>query len=317
VGVSPPRIGVSACLLGRNVRWDGGHKRDAFLTDTLGPLVEWVPVCPEVELGLGTPRETIRLERHADGVRLVMNATREDLTVRMRRYAEGRVRELEKLDLSGYVLKKDSPSCGVFRVRVHPEKGPATRDGRGAFAAVLTERLPLLPVEEEGRLHDPHLRENFIERVFAWRRLQDFFGGRWTVGGLVALHTSLKLLVMAHSPAAYKALGPLVAGAKAMGRAELRGAYCEGVMHALQQPATRGKHANVLQHMAGYVSEALDAADRAELASTIDDYRKGLVPLVVPVTLLRHHVRRQDVAYLLGQVYLDPHPRELLLRNHA
>jgi uncharacterized protein YbgA (DUF1722 family)/uncharacterized protein YbbK (DUF523 family) len=315
--MSPPRLGISACLLGRNVRWDGGHKRDAFLTDTLGPFVEWVPVCPEVELGLGTPRETIRLERSGKAVRLVMNATREDLTARMRSYAEGRVRELEKLDLCGYVLKKDSPSCGVFRVRVHPEKGPVTRDGRGAFADVLTERLPLLPVEEEGRLHDPGLRENFIERVFAYRRLQEFFAGRWTLGGLVALHASLKLLVMAHSPAAYKALGPLVARAKGMGRAELRARYFEGVMRALQQPATRGRHANVLQHMAGYVSDPLDASDRAELAGTIEDYRKGLVPLVVPVTLLRHHVRRQGVTYLLGQVYLEPHPRELMLRNHA
>jgi uncharacterized protein YbgA (DUF1722 family)/uncharacterized protein YbbK (DUF523 family) len=312
-----PRIGISSCLLGRNVRWDGGHKRDPFLTDTLAAHVEWVPVCPEVELGLGTPRETIRLERDPGGVRLVMNATREDLTERMRRYAETRVRELEKLDLSGYVLKKDSPSCGLFRVRVYPEKGPASRDGRGAFATVLTERMPLLPVEEEGRLHDPHLRENFIERVFAYRRLQAFFATRWTLGGLVALHASLKLLVMAHSPAAYKALGPLVARAKGMDRAALRAGYFTGVMRALEQPATRGRHANVLQHMAGYVSDALDPADREELRATIDDYRRSLVPLIVPVTLLRHHVRRQGLSYLQGQVYLDPHPRELLLRNHA
>jgi uncharacterized protein YbgA (DUF1722 family) len=215
------------------------------------------------------------------------------------------------------VLKKDSPSCGVFRVRVYPEKGPASRDGRGAFAAVLTDRMPLLPVEEEGRLHDPHLRENFIERVFAYRRLQSFFSTRWTLGGLVALHASLKLLVMAHSPAAYKALGPLVARAKGMDRAALRSEYFTGVMRALEQPATRGRHANVLQHMAGYVSDALDPADREELRATIDDYRRSLVPLIVPVTLLRHHVRRQGVSYLQGQVYLDPHPRELLLRNHA
>jgi uncharacterized protein YbbK (DUF523 family) len=166
-----PRVGISSCLLGRNVRWDGGHKRDPFLADTLERLVEWVPVCPEFELGLGAPRDAIHLERRDGVTRLKREADGADLTDAMRDYAERRVRELETLGLSGYVLKKDSPSCGLFRVRVHEEQGglPA-RDGRGVFAAVLTSRLPRLPVEEEGRLHDPVLRQTFLERVFAYRR---------------------------------------------------------------------------------------------------------------------------------------------------
>lgn len=318
---APIRIGVSACLLGQNVRYDGGHKKDAFLTGALDRFVEWVPVCPEVEMGLGTPRETLRLERHGHEVRLIMPRSGVDHTEAMRRYAQNRVRGLAREDLSGYVLKKDSPSCGLERVRLHREPHregtPPSRTGRGLFAEELVRQFPSLPVEEEGRLGDARLRENFIERVFAYRRLTVFFSGRWTLGGLVAFHSAHKLLLMAHSPLAYAQLGRLVAASKNRGRDDLRSAYEEKFMAGLRELATPRRHANVLQHMLGYLSPHVSADERQELLGLIDDHRQGLLPLVVPLALLRHHVRRLRVAYLQGQVYLDPHPKELMLRNHS
>ena len=316
------RIGVSSCLLGRKVRYDGGHKRNAFVVDSLAPYVEFVPVCPEVELGLGTPRETLRLVRRDDEVRMVM-AGGADHTAGMRRYAKRRAAELAKEDLSGYILKKDSPSCGMERVKVYREPRedgrhlPAEKEGRGLFAEALIARHPLLPVEEEGRLGDARLRENFIERVFAYRRLEDMFDGGWGMGDVVRFHTAHKLVLLAHSTEAYRELGRLVAEGKALGRAELRRRYTEGFMAALARMATTRRHTNVLQHMAGYFKKDLDQASKAELQASIEDYHQGLVPLVVPVTLIKHHVRVLGVDYLAGQVYLDPHPRELMLRNHV
>lgn len=311
------RIGISACLLGEPVRYDGEHKRDLYLVETLSRYVEWVPVCPEVELGLGTPRETLRLVRIGEDVRMVMPKTGQDHTEGMRAFAQKRVRELEKEDLCGYILKKDSPSCGMERVRVFDAHGVPAKSGRGLFAEALLRHFPNLPVEEEGRLSDPRLRENFIERVFAYRRLRTLFAARWTVGNLVAFHTSHKLLLMAHSPQAYASLGRLVAEAKKAPRAVLRERYEAEFMQALRQIATPKRHANVLLHVVGYFREKLDADSRRELLSIIDDYRRSLVPLVVPITLLRHYARRFDVSYLRGQIYLEPHPRELMLRNHV
>lgn len=311
------RIGISACLLGQKVRWDGGHKHDPFLTHTLGQLVTFVPVCPEVEAGFGTPRETLRLVDAAGGTRMVETKSALDHTDTMRRYAERRARDLAAENLCGYVLKKDSPSCGVFRVKRYDVHGNSKKDGRGLFAEALIAALPLLPVEEEGRLHDPVLRENFFERVFAYRRLRRLFESSWRAGDLVAFHTREKLLLMAHSPSAYAALGRLVAGAKGRPRAELAAEYQERFLGALAVHATKGRHVNVLQHMAGYFSELLSADERGELEALFAEYRAGRVPLVVPVTLVRHHVRRHAVGYLQGQTYLDPHPKELMLRNHA
>lgn len=314
----PIRIGVSACLLGQEVRFDGGHKRDDFLVDIFGPFVEFVPVCPEVEIGLGVPRETLRLMRdNDDEVRLIANHSGADRTVAMRRYSDRRTAALASDDLSGYVLKKDSPSCGMERVRVYAVDGMPARDGRGLFAEALMRRHPNLPIEEEGRLNDPRLRENFIERVFAFRRLKTFFAGRWTVGGLIAMHTAHKLQLLAHSPRAYSELGRMVANASTMARAELRERYETEFMRALKKMATPARHVNVLQHMAGYFRDRLDHESRRELAAIIEDYRNGLVPLIVPITLVRHYVRSFDIAYLKGQVYLEPHPKELMLRNHV
>lgn len=314
----PIRIGISACLLGEAVRFDGGHKRDAFLTDTLGPYIEWVPVCPEVEIGLGTPRESIRLTRVGDGLRLLGTKSGADHTISMRRYARRRATQLALADLDGYVLKKDSPSCGLHRVRVYGASGqPPARSGRGLFAEELVRRLPELPVEEEGRLSDPRLRENWVERVFVHVRLKELFSARWTVGDLVAFHTAHKLQLMSHSVEQHRRLGRLVAGARSLPRAELSAAYASDLMTALTQLATTRKHANVLQHAAGHLKQVLAHDDRAELRGLIDDYRARLVPLIVPITLIRHHVRRLDVTYLAGQSYLEPHPKELMLRNHV
>ena len=323
-----PRIGISSCLLGQPVRFDAGHKLDPFLVETFGRHVEWVPVCPEVEAGFGTPRETMRLvltgpqqrergERFDPrGIALVLNKQGTDVTERLVSYSRTKAGKLAQARLSGYVLKKDSPSCGMEGVKVYTPAGQALRGGRGLFAEALMARLPNLPVEEEGRLGDPRLRENFVERVFAYRRLCSLFEGRWTVGGVVAFHTAHKLTLMAHSPVAYRALGQLVSAAKARPRGEFAAEYQSRFMRALAIVATPGRQANVLQHMLGYVSNDLDTDARRELLAVIEDHRREQAPLIVPMTLMRHHVRRLKVEYLLGQTWLEPHPRELNLRNH-
>ncbi|MBZ5668593.1 MAG: DUF523 and DUF1722 domain-containing protein [Acidobacteriia bacterium] len=315
---SPPiRIGISSCLLGEQVRYDGGHKRDAYLVDTLGHYLEWVPVCPEVEMGLGTPRDTLRLVRIGEAIRMVMPKTGADHTEGMRSFSSRRVRALAGQDLCGYVLKKGSPSCGMERVRVFDAHGVPTKSGRGLFATALLERFPDLPVEEEGRLADPRLRENFIERVFAYHRLRLLFAGKWKRGDLVRFHTTHKLLLAAHSPRMYGNLGRLVANARALPRSTLSARYAAEFMSALRVIATPKRHASVLQHMAGYFRRQLDDGSRRELLSLIEDYRQGLVPLVVPLTLVRHYFRKFQITYLQGQVYLEPHPKELMLRNHV
>jgi uncharacterized protein YbgA (DUF1722 family)/uncharacterized protein YbbK (DUF523 family) len=311
------RIGVSACLLGREVRYDGGHKYDRFVADTLGGYVSFVPVCPEFEIGLGVPRETLRLVRSGDGVRLIGMQTGTDHTVEMTKYATRKVRELEKTGLCGYVLKKNSPSCGMERVKVYTNAGMPSTSGTGLFAETLLRELSLLPIEEEGRLNDPRLRENFIERVFAYYRLRALFRERWTIADLVRFQEQEKLLLMAHEPSKQRELGRLVAGAKQMPRAAVRDAYTKGFMHAIAKPTQPRRHVNVLQHAAGYLKTLIDAQDRHELLDVIEEYRREIVPLVVPITLLRHHVRKYDVSYLRGQSYLEPHPKELMLRNHV
>jgi uncharacterized protein YbgA (DUF1722 family)/uncharacterized protein YbbK (DUF523 family) len=313
----PVRVGVSSCLLGAEVRWDGGHKRERFLTDVLAPFVEWVPVCPEAELGMGVPREPVHLVREGGALRMLGNRSGEDWTERMRAWAARRAREIESSELCGYVLKKDSPSCGMERVKVKSHAGPGKRDGRGLFAEALLERLPALPVEEEGRLNDAQLRENWIERVFAYRRLRSLFAARWTLGALVGFHAAHKLQLLAHSVEAYRSLGRVVAEAKRTPRAALRERYEREFMAALAVRATRGRHVNVLEHCVGYLRERVAPGVRASLAAQIADYRAGLVPLIVPVAMLRHYVEQLAIDYLAQQTYLDPHPKELMLRNHV
>lgn len=310
------RIGVSSCLLGAKVRFDGGHKKDDFLVNTFGAWVEWIPVCPEVEVGMGTTRESVCLVREGNEVRLVAPRSGLDWTGQMRAYAGRRAAELEAKELAGFVLKKDSPSCGMERVKVYGA-GMPTKSGKGLFAEALLARLPNLPVEEEGRLCDPRLRDNFVERVFAYHRVRTFFAGRWTAGGLVAFHTTHKLQLLAHAPKSYETLGQLVAGAAKLPREKVRQTYENEFMQGLKVIATTRRNANVLQHILGYFKKLLDDTSRRELLGVIEDYAAGLVPLVVPITLIRHYVRLHDVSYLAGQVYLEPHPRELMLRNHV
>lgn len=312
------RLGISSCLLGQEVRYNGGHKRDSYLVNTLGPFVQWYPVCPEVEIGLGTPRETIRLEGDPLQPRLVAPGSGTDLTETMQAWARSRLDAVASWRLHGYVFKKDSPSCGLFRVRVYGSSGVPTRDGRGVFARLLTARFPLLPVEEEGRLRDPLLRENFIERLFIYERWLRFIEHNASAAGLVEFHTAHKMTLLAHHPHLYRELGRLVAQAGSLSFEDLVQRYSTAMAEATRTIATRGRHRNVLQHLLGFFKDSLDAGDRAEISALIDDYAAGLVPLVVPVTLLRHHARRRQVPeWFTRQVYLNPYPRELMLRNHV
>lgn len=314
---APLRLGISRCLLGDEVRFDGGHKRDSFLTEVLGNYVEWVPVCPEVEAGLGTPRESMRLVGDPRHPRLVTIKSGTDHTKALERMSAHRIKELEELDLSGYVFKKDSPSCGIERVRIYNEHGMPGRNGIGLFARAFIEEFPLIPVEEEGRLCDPTLRENFIERVFCYRRWQDFVQSGVTRQAMVQFHTIHKYLLMAHSPQHYQALGRLVGQAHEYRPKELANRYGELFMNALAVKATVRKQVNVLQHILGYFKERLGAQEKAELLDVISEYHQGLTPLVVPLTLIKHYVRIFDVSYIRDQVYLNPHPKELMLRNHV
>ncbi len=314
------RVGVSACLLGEPVRYDGGHKRDPYIVETLGKFFEFVPVCPEVECGLGVPREPMRLEGDPGAPRLVTINTRVDLTDQMRQWALGRVAELADEDLCGYIFKSKSPSSGMARVKVYNDKGVPSPHGTGLFARAFMDRFPRIPVEDEGRLHDAALRENFIERIFTlsrWRKALAGDGQTGLVARIVAFTTTHKLLLMAHSPELARQLGRLTAEAKNWPADALRESYETILMRALARPATPAKHTNVLEHIAGYFKKQLDADEKAELREVIANYRAGLVPLIVPVTLLAHYTRKYDVAYLRDQHYLCPHPVELALRNHV
>jgi uncharacterized protein YbgA (DUF1722 family)/uncharacterized protein YbbK (DUF523 family) len=316
-GTDRPRVGVSACLMGDKVRYDGGHQQDHFLTDTLGKLVEWVGVCPEVECGLPVPRESMRLEGDPDTPRLVTSRTHVDQTDRMLAWARRRTAELEREDLAGFVFKSGSPSSGMERVKVFDGNGVPRKVGVGLFAKTFMDRFPLLPVEDEGRLHDDLIRENFIERIFCIKRYRDTARAAETRGALVAFHTVHKLQLMAHSPKILAEMGKLVAGAKARKTAELFAEYERLLTGALRLHATPGKNANVLMHALGYFKKDLAPAEKQEMLEVIEEYRLEYVPLVVPVTLLRHYVRKYEQPYLREQTFLSPHPAELKLRNHA
>jgi len=310
------KIGVSACLLGEKVRYDGGHKHDRYITDTLGKFFTFVPVCPEVECGMPIPREALRLEGDPAAPRLMTRQSRVDKTGQMLEFCEWKVRELEGEELCGFIFKKDSPSSGLYRVKVY-NNGMAARTGSGLFAAAVARHFPLLPLEEEGRLNDPCIRENFIERVFCCRRWKDFLATSTDLGDLVTFHTRHKLLYMAHSPKVYREMGTLVAGGKTMETRELFRRYEEMMMAGLAQHATVSKNTNVLQHIMGYFKKDLSAGEKAELLEVIGRYHGHLVPLIVPLTLLKHYVAKYDKTYLKDQFYLEPHPAELMLRNHV
>jgi len=311
------KLGISTCLLGENVRYDGGHKLDRFLTDTLGQYVEYVPVCPEVECGVGVPRESMHLEGDPESPRLVTIRTKQDMTERMVSWAKKRVVELEKEGLYGFIFKSDSPSSGMERIRVYNEKGMPVKKGVGIFARIFMDHFPLLPVEDEGRLHDPKLRENFIERIFTLKRWREVLTKKESRGNVVDFHTRHKLLILSHSPKHSQLIGKLVARAKDIPLKELYQQYQTILMEALQLKTTPKKNTNALMHMMGYFKEKLSSDEKQELLEVIDHYRDGYIPLVVPVTLISHYVRKYNQTYLNQQVYLNPHPLELQLRNHV
>ncbi|MGA7878113.1 MAG: DUF523 and DUF1722 domain-containing protein [Desulfoferrobacter sp.] len=311
------KLGISTCLLGEPVRYDGGHKLDRFLKDTLGQYVQYVPVCPEVECGLGIPRESMHLEGDPGAPRLITTRTRRDMTDQMQNWAQQRVRELERENLCGFIFKSNSPSSGMERVKISDDKGMPRKIGIGIFAGIFMQHFPLLPVEEEGRLHDPRLRENFIERIFVFKRWREMVDGRKRTSSMVDFHTRHKLLIMSHSPKHYNLMGKLVAKAKEIPADDLYLQYSVLLMEALKLRATAKKNTNVLHHIMGYFKKRLSADEKQELLEVIEYYHKEHFPLIVPITLINHYVRKYDQPYLKIQHYLNPHPIELQLRNHV
>jgi uncharacterized protein YbgA (DUF1722 family)/uncharacterized protein YbbK (DUF523 family) len=311
------RLGISSCLLGEKVRYDGGHKLDHYLKDTLGQFVEWTPVCPEVECGLTVPREAMHLAGTTETPRLVTRKTGTDYTGLMQQWAEGRIEELEKEDLCGFIFKSRSPSSGMRGVKVYNPSGIPSTSGVGIFARAYMEHFPLMPVEDDGRLNDPYLRENFIERIFVFKRWKGLVrkGGR--IRDLVDFHSDHKLLILSHSPRHYSALGRLVANAKDYQMESLQSDYLKILMEGLKLLATVKKNTNVLHHMMGYFKKQLQHDEKKEMIEVIEEYHRGLVPLVVPIVLVRHYARKYDEPYLKRQYYLNPHPVELMLRNHV
>ncbi len=310
------KIGVSSCLLGNPVRYDGGHKRDDYITTILAKQVEFVVVCPECEAGFGVPRKAMRLVGDPSSPRLVVRETGEDKTEAMNRWISTKLKELSKIELCGFILKSKSPSCGMERVKIYNGKGMVYSSGSGLFGAALSARFPFLPVEEEGRLHDEGLREHFIVRIFAYRRWLDLLAEKTTSARIVEFHADHKYLLMAHSPAILRELGRLTAQVKNYSSKAFLRIYETLFMKALNTKSSIKKNVNVLQHLAGYFKKELTADEREELASLIEEYRNGRVPILAPLTLIKHYVRKYHAEYLIRQYYLSPHPAELLLRNH-
>jgi len=311
------RIGISACLVGQPVRFDGSHKHDRYLTNTLSEYLDFVPVCPEVESGFSVPRETLRLVGDPEAPRLVTSRTNIDHTDRMLSWAEKRVRELEAENLCGFIFKSDSPSSGLMRVKVYNSKGMAEKKGVGLFARTFTRHFPMLPVEEEGRLNDPVLRETFIEQIFTLKRWRETLTLGRNMKNLVDFQTRHKLLMLSHSPANARLMGKLVADGK---QAPIQAVYVQYerlLIETLRMKSTIKKNLNVLEHILGYFKNQLDSDEKQEMLEIFDRYRNEFVPLIVPVTLLNHYVRKTGEPYLKQQVYLNPHPIALKLRNHA
>lgn len=311
------KLGISFCLLGAEVRWNGGHTKDRFLTDIFGEYVDYVPVCPEVEIGLGIPREPLRLVGVPEAPRLMTQKTGIDMTDRMLEWAAKRLDMLEKEDLCGYIFKTKSPSSGMERIKVYNEKGGAMRNGVGIFARAFMERFPMVPVEDEGRLNDIGLRDNFIVRIFTFFRWRQLLKEDRTTGGLVRFHTRNKLLFTAHNPEIARQLGKLTASVKDTPIDELFISYLALMMSCLKYKATPRKNANVLYHMLGFFKRELGPDEKKELVELIENYRLGYYPLVVPLTMVNHYVRKFKQSYLADQYYLNPHAVELKLRNHA
>lgn len=307
-------IGISSCLLGQRVRYDGGHKSHSYITRTLGEYFDFRPFCPELEIGLGVPRKPIRLSRAgSDTVRCIaVDNPAQDFTETLRNCADQQ--QAWQHSLCGYILKKDSPSCGMERVKIWDDVMPV-REGVGVYADQLMKNFPYLPVEEEGRLGDAILRENFVQRVFAMHRWRRMMAEGLSVKALIDFHTRHKLVIMSHDQSHYRALGQLVAQTTRDNLASNAEAYLLQFMQALKIRATRGNHVNVLQHIQGYLKTELDPDDKQELVQTITNYRLGLLPLIVPITLLNHYFRKFPSSYIANSWYMNPYPAEMKLQN--
>lgn len=311
------KLGISSCLLGNNVRYDGGHKLDRFITGTLGKYFEWLPVCPEVEAGLSIPREPMQLAGDPDCPRLLTIGSGIDLTGVINDWAGKNVKRLAKKSLCGFILKSRSPSCAINDANLFTPSGKAMGNTSGLFSALVKKHDPHLPVIDEEDLADPALCENFIERVFLYNRWLVFTEKKPSLGNLVSFHSDHKLRIMAQSPKHYSALGKLVAGAKGTRMHEVYKTYFVVLMDGMRLIATPKKNANVLMHVMGYFKKQLSAVEKKKLLEVIEQYRNEQVPLIVPITLLKHYVRKYDEPYLKRQHYLNPHPMELMLRNHV
>lgn len=307
-------VGISSCLLGDTVRYDGGHKHNRYITKILSGVFEFVPACPEVAIGMGIPRPPIRLVGDPQSPRAVgIKDPTLDVTAELDAYAGASVEKARLL--SGYLFKRGSPSCGMARVKVFGSKGTRTTGGRGIFARRLMGEIPLMPTEEEARLTDPVLRENFIARVFVYHRWQALAAVGITPAKLVEFHSRHKMLIRSHGEVGYARLGTLVADAGVKEIDALAGEYVAGLMKTLSRPATRKQHGNVLSHLVGYLKGDIGPGGKAELVRLINEYRLGCVPLVVPITMLKHHFRRSPDPYVGYQYYLEPYPDALQLRN--
>jgi len=311
------KIGISSCLLGEKVRYDGGHKLDRYITDTLGHYFEWFPVCPEVEYGLPVPRESMHLIGDPASPRIVTIRTGVDHSEGMKKWAADKLTQIEKEDLCGFIFKSKSPSSGIGGIKVYTSSGIPSNKGTGIFGGAFMSYFPLIPVIDDGRLHNPNLRENFIEQVLVYKRWKEFLKNSTEIRDLVAFHTHLKLLILSHSPKHYSTLGKLVAQAKKYKPDVLYSEYISILMDGLRLLATTKKNTNVLLHIAGYFKKQLSPEDKRELLEVIDQYHKGHIPLIAPIVLINHYVRKFDESYLKMQFYLNPHPVELMLRNHV
>ena len=311
------KIGISSCLLGDKVRYDGNHSLDRFVTGTLGRYFEWIPVCPETEFGLPVPREPMHLFGTPDSPRLVTIKTGIDYTEKMLKWVETKLKKLEKENLCGFIFKSSSPSSGIGGVKVYMPSGVVTKTGKGLFGGAFMKHFPLIPVQDDGRLHNPGFRENFIERIFVLKRWQEFKKKGASIKDLIGFHTDHKLLILAHSPRHYSILGRLLANAKKEKSEYVLSEYIRILMEGITLIATVKKNTNVLQHIQGYFKKYLTSEEKQELLGVIESYRKEFVPLIVPVTILKHYVKKFNVSYLKRQYYLEPHPMELMLRNHV
>ena len=312
------KIGVSSCLVGEKVRWNGDHKQDRYVREILSRYFEYIPVCPEVEVGMGVPRETVALYGDPEKPSMISKKTQTDWTKPMEKYIKSRINTLSADDLCGYIFKSKSPSCGMSRVPLYSEFGShKVKHGPGMFANAFINSFPLVPTEDEGRLNDPRIRENFIVRVFSFKRFNLLLNEKFSLGQWVKFHTQHKFLLLAHSRKHYDDLGELVAHSKTIKPSELKKKYGELFMEALTSKSTPKKNTDVLLHMMGFLKKLLTKIEKEDILSTIEDYRNEILPLIVPVTLIRHQVKKHNIEYLHDQVYLNPHPKELMLLNHV